>query len=309
MDASRGAYAKHWCFTLNNPSGLRPEGVLPYDYLVYGNEESEPPLCTPHLQGYVVLKTKKRLSSCKQYIDRAHWEVAKGTPLQNRAYCTKEGDYMEFGTMPRSSGEAGKACEEERWRRVHDLAKQGNVEAFVEENPQISFMYPDKFKSLVAYYRPPVQQISVMEHYWYLGPAGSGKSKKAREIASDKLYLKPTCTKWWPNYNGEPFVLIDDLSKTHEFVLVWLKNWADHYPFQAETKGGHTGLIRPKTFIITSQYHWDELTLDTELRAAIARRFTIRRFGETAPVNNEPNLEAQFREVEPDDIFMQLIDE
>jgi len=168
------------------------------------------------------------------------------------------------------------------------LAALGDYGEFVSAFPYESFMYLHRFKSLVEEYHRSPGDISDLAHEWYYGPSGSGKSRAARDHYP-ALYLKPTSTKWWPNYRGEETVLIDDIDVRDEHVLKWLKTWSDHYPFQAETKGGHTGLIRPKRILVTSQYLPDHITTNQELRDAINRRFSVVRFGgeDYEPVSTE----------------------
>lgn len=267
-------HGRHWCCTHNNPQpGTQEEYYqeLEYDYMIIGHEVGASG--TPHLQIYVCFKKKLRLAAILKIVAGGHWSICKGTPAQNRTYCMKEGLYEEYGTLPQTGGQ----IESDRWKQIHDLAKSGNVAEFYESHPQPAFLHPEKFKDLVRHYRPKPVSLDKINALWYLGPAGTGKSKDARAEFPDH-YLKPSTTKWWPDYNNEDVVIIDDLSKTAGYMLEYLKNWADHYPFNAESKGGHTGLIRPKTIIVTTQYHWDDMTEDSELRAAIARRFTIKRF-------------------------------
>lgn len=82
------AQAKCWCFTLNNPLEGETLDESVFDYCVVGEEvggEEE----TRHFQGYVIFKKAKQLSALKKLLPRAHWEVARGTPQQNAAYCKK----------------------------------------------------------------------------------------------------------------------------------------------------------------------------------------------------------------------------
>lgn len=72
-------------------------------YLIIGKETGEDG--TPHLQGYVRLRTKVRLSTMKQYLPRAHLEPAKGNDWQNKVYCSKDGDFQEWGIIPKAPKE------------------------------------------------------------------------------------------------------------------------------------------------------------------------------------------------------------
>lgn len=280
--------SKYWCFTLNNyDDDYRPDLVFTYDYIIYGREESS--TGTAHLQGYVVFKQRHRLAQLKKLCNAAHWEKARGTPQQNRAYCQKEGDYKEFGTLPNTPQEQGGQANSDKWRDIHALAQARNEGEFLEAYPFESFMYMSKFKSLEITYAPQPTNLLELDNHWFTGPSRSGKSSTARR-ENPGAYIKPTSSKWWPNYKGEEVVIIDDLGKPHAHVIDWLKNWADFYPFQAETKGSHTGLIRPKKIIITSNYHWDDIVTDEPLRSAISFRFKLRTFGDsasTAPTQGE----------------------
>jgi hypothetical protein len=76
--------AKRWCFTLNNYTDEDLEWISKFIipdncvFAVVGQEIGESG--TPHLQGFVNLKVKKRLSQLKELLgSRAHLEQAKGT--------------------------------------------------------------------------------------------------------------------------------------------------------------------------------------------------------------------------------------
>jgi len=278
---------KHWIFTWNNYDEVSVEEAWEkwqhlVDYMIFAYEVGVVSH-TPHIQGYIALKEKKRFRFVQSLCPTAYWAAAKGTPKQASDYCKKPpsqggGEWKEFGTLPVSPAEAGGQAQKEKWKNIHEYAKTNNLEAFLETCPQESFLFMKKFEDLTKTYSSEPETLPVLENYWYMGKSGTGKSRCARQDFP-KVYLKPTATKWWPNYKGEEDVLLDDLGKTHEYVLEWLIGWADHYPFQAENKGNHTGKIRPKRIIVTTQYHWDDITSDQELRDAIARRFKIVRFG------------------------------
>jgi len=107
------SYAKHWCFTLNNPTddekhllhthgeeiGLEDGDPL-FSYLIFGREVGESG--TPHLQGFFILSKKARIPQIKQIpgLERCHLEMARGTPTQAATYCKKDGDFDEYGSIP-----------------------------------------------------------------------------------------------------------------------------------------------------------------------------------------------------------------
>ena len=95
--------SRGWCWTLNNYSEEEYENmkntntvntlkILKY---VIGREIGKNG--TAHLQGYYYFKSPKKFKQIKEINNRAHWEAAKGNPEQNYKYCSKEGDYIEYG--------------------------------------------------------------------------------------------------------------------------------------------------------------------------------------------------------------------
>jgi len=84
--------SKRWCFTLNNYTEEHISSLVPLlselvSEAVVSKEVGESG--TPHLQGYLKFKVKKRP---KALLPTAHWEKARGTSLENYHYCTKEND-------------------------------------------------------------------------------------------------------------------------------------------------------------------------------------------------------------------------
>lgn len=101
--------SRSWCFTLNSPpEGMAREVVERVwaslqnaNYLIGGLERA-PTTGQIHLQGYVHFATQRQLSALKKIktLPGAHWEVARGTPEQNKIYCSKENNFHECGELP-----------------------------------------------------------------------------------------------------------------------------------------------------------------------------------------------------------------
>lgn len=68
------------------------------DYLVFGFEKGEKG--TPHIQGYMHFPKKVSHSTLQKQMPRAVIRRAQGTAEHNYEYCTKEGEWYEFGEFP-----------------------------------------------------------------------------------------------------------------------------------------------------------------------------------------------------------------
>lgn len=88
--------AINWCFTLNNYSDSENGAMVLWlnlnskEYVV-GKEIGENG--TPHLQGYVSLYKKARLSALKKVNVRIHWERCRNV-VDSKVYCAKDGNYI-----------------------------------------------------------------------------------------------------------------------------------------------------------------------------------------------------------------------
>ena len=133
---------------------------------------------------------------------------------------------------------------------------QYGAEAAVADGSLPLQLYP-KVRAAVKLYKAVThkpEQLAQLTNIWYYGPPGTGKSRKVRQDHPD-VYDKPL-NKWWDAYEDQDVVVLDDFGNNHAVLGDHLKRWADHYPFTAEVKGGAT-TIRPKTIIVTSNYHPD----------------------------------------------------
>ncbi len=256
-----------WCFTLNNYTDAQYEQLRSVEckYLVVGKEVGESG--TPHLQGYVYFENALRFDTVKGRLPgEPHIEAQRGSNEQAIAYCKKDAAFEEFGEPPMSQKRKGE-LNAERWA----LAKRQAIEGKSEDiDPQIYIQHYSSIRGIMRDHPQDVADADDVTGVWIYGVAGVGKSRYARENYP-KAYLK-AMNKWWDGYRGEENVILDDVDPSHStWIGKFIKDWTDRYAFPAEIKGFMIK-IRPKKFIITSQYSIDQIWQDEETRAAVSRR-------------------------------------
>jgi len=255
----------NYSFTLNNYT-QEDETLLQNlecKYLVYGREVGESG--TPHLQGTIVFATQRTLKSVSKKIPRAHLE--KTIDLQKSIlYCKKDNDVYEKGNQP--IGAVGKKCTlKERASRnkrlreatLNELVDSGEIN--IKEVRALKNARIDLAQENQSYHHDDTRGL------WYVGPPGTGKSRKAHE-ENPGCYIKAQ-NKWWDGYAGEAVVLLDDLDTP--VLGHYLKIWGDRYPCTGEVKGGTVNLTH-KQIIVTSNYTIDRLFKEDDIMAAAIKR-------------------------------------
>lgn len=261
----------YWCFTYHCDDyevAIADCKTWPTKYCLVGREVC-PTTGQKHLQGYCGFKYQIRLSALKKINKRVHWEFADGDYKENWTYCTKDGDFESWGDEPMVPKETVAS----RDRHIVDMAIQGNLVGIVEAYPSQWMRYQRNLKDIRRdHLKLPPDNEDVCG-VWIYGPAGCGKSRKARQDYPN--YHHKLCNKWWDGYQDQPNVIIDDLDKNHHVLGHHLKIWADRYAFTAEVKNDVIS-IRPKKIIITSQYLPEDIwPNDSETVAAIRRRYEV----------------------------------
>ena len=161
-------------------------------------------------------------------------EVANGSPESNRVYCSKEGDWKEFGSLPKERV-AGGEMEVGRWDLPRCAAKEGRFD-------DIYMRDMSACHKLASMHQAKPESLGVLANIWLWGPTWSGKTSRAFQM-NPNAYIKGL-NKWWDGYDGQEDVIIDDMNPYHKSMSQDFKQWGHHYPFHAETKGGSL-CIRP----------------------------------------------------------------
>ena len=266
----RPARSRSWCFTLNNwtPQDTTVLAMLPSTYVCYGKEVA-PTTGTPHLQGYIQMREAKTLQAMKATMgSRYHLEMRQGTVKQAIDYCKKDGDFTEHGRI--TLREAKEDC----WGDCIKLAESGELATIKEEYPRIFLTHFKTIMSIRSFNNVPLD--GDLEHEWWHGPTGTGKSRKA--WADYPEHYSKAVNKWWDGYYGQDVVVIEEWEPKNEMTASKLKIWADRYPFPAEIKGGTLSRVRPRKIIVTSNYTIDQCFPNSQDSEPLKRRFKVINF-------------------------------
>lgn len=249
--------SRGWCFTINNPEEGTKEKLtnIKCQYMICG-EEIAPTTGTKHIQGYVYFSDAKTFSAVQKKI-QGHLEPARGSPIENKRYCTKVNTYLEQGTIP-NQGERS------------DLEDVANMIKKKTSMKEIADAYPSQY---IRYHRgfdalARLQQVDRTEKpyvEWRWGLAGVGKTRYVIEKHKN-LYIKDG-TPWWDGYNQEEAILIDDFD--NQIPYRTFLRLLDRYAYQGQVKGGYVKINSPYIYITSEhppQYYWMGNELDQVTR-------------------------------------------
>lgn len=243
---SKNQISRIWCFTINNYNDselskleeLVADGVA--KYCVVGKEVGESG--TPHLQGTIRFNAPKRFTAVQRMLG-GHLEVCRN-PSASIAYCKKEGDFSEFGTIPKS----GQRTDIETAARF--LIERRDLREFKLQYPGMWVKYPRGFGTLLSLpTRCPGKPPFVK---WLHGPTGTGKTRQVVESEED-LWISGEDLKWFDGYDGQRAVLFDDF-RADFCKFHTLLRYLDRYQISVPVKGGFKEFA-PDRIYITSNKH------------------------------------------------------
>jgi len=273
----------NYIFTYNNYTkkgeiALKEWLALNAKYAIYGHEVA-PTTGTPHLQGYISLRKKMRMTTLQGKFKvlkvKLSLKCARGSAQKNRVYCTKEDPehFFECGDI--------NACSSARndLREMAEQIKAGKRLREVYESDRVTFIFHHAgVKSAMAVEEkilcPKIREVTVSV---LCGNAGTGKSHQAVEICNSMNMEYFICNSpqgnllWWDGYDREPAIIIDDFKgwiKPHDLFRI-----LDKYEYRLPTKGAMRYAFYTHVFI-TSNYHPREWYNDEVIfeRQALFRR-------------------------------------
>lgn len=284
-----------WVFTWNNYTedwkSVLEEIEVRGGYCVVG-EEVAPETGTPHLQGYVYWPSDKSWAYMKAILPHAHLDKAKGNPMQNYKYCTKDGKFVEFGieARPRSIGRTERKEKPNYWELVSSGCTERDLVACGAITTISQLRFVRELGGMVSRNRfrgrhGQENRERPIDFIWVTGPPGSGKSlwvyNQILDFGATPHIRYVGFPRWWNGIQDEgpsPTVWFDELYDLGEADLSKFLTMFDHGAIDVELKGGHA-TIRPKMVIVTSTTAPADLPLEwsrdrrTHLKA-IVRRIT-----------------------------------
>lgn len=245
--------ARNWCFTLNNYTEEEENSIKEFaatdecKYLILGKETSADGN-TPHLQGYVEVSKKYRLSGLRKScggLSRAHMEARKGSANQASEYCKKEGNFQEFGSI--SSTRQGRRNDLEEIQHGIENGQTDLEIAYSNFSKWIMYRRSfSKYRRLVRY--TPRTWKSVVVVLW--GDTGVGKTRFVFDQCGEDPPWVHGGDKWFDGYEGHRAVLLDDFDGT-QLEFRFLLRLLDRYPMQVPVKGAFVNWC-PRKIYITS---------------------------------------------------------
>lgn len=220
-------------------------------YGIFG-EEVAPTTGTRHLQGYLYRKSAAKWRTIKDMFPDAHIEKAKGSPAQNIAYCSKDGEVTEFNRDKKPVGQ-GKRSD------LKDLAdaarKHPAVLDMIDAGVIRSGAALRAFQRIQGLVQAPKRDD--VRVGWFYGASGAGKTRCAHAIMGDGLYCMGNDKGWWDGYDGQVCVVVDDYNPA-SISPAQLLRLLDRY----STTVGGKGTSMPfcgRRIIVTSCEHPEHL--------------------------------------------------
>jgi len=279
---------RNFVFTKNNPCGAgyvftnreepkfleavakmeQVRGLLPIKYMTYGVEHGKSK--TLHFQGYIELEKRVSFNIIKRHLPGCHIEPRMGSQQQAIEYCRKEGIFYEYGS-PKTQGDRSDLRGLQRMLESDISIKRLLNNPDIEITPQ-SLRTAERLIRYVD--KPRTEEPEVL---WFYGATGAGKTRKAMELLPDAYFKTNGSGKWWPSYDGETDVIIDDVRSANYWFIEML-GLLDRYSYTVEDKG----LVRQfkgTRIILTSTQHPRDLYrssfLTGEDMEQLMRRITL----------------------------------
>ncbi len=231
-----------------------------------------------HLQGYLQLRERATLRRLQRqfahvYERGVHLEPARGTPQENRTYCSKLDSRI---AGPWEHGVFQKATQGRR----SDLV---SLQALIDGGASIRDIAEQRFPEFVKYHRGIERYFQLISpvRRWktavviYQGPTGCGKTSRVyAEHDSTTVYCvgcpaTSTTGVWFDGYRGEPVLLFDDFYSWIRYAL--LLRICDRHQLNLPVKFGSAQCLA-RVVYFTSNQSWEKWYPNMASTASFRRR-------------------------------------
>ncbi len=239
---------------------------LSCEYMIMQMETS-PTTQRMHIQGYIYFKNPRTMRGVKRLLwNGAHLEIARGTPDQNKAYCSKpESRVMGPDGYSFTKGDCPTQGVRTDIKTLLEYAKDHTERACWAEYPVAMAKY---WKAVNRYQASIVPRQTTRPSVKVIyGTTGTGKSFACHMEASGSTengvlgdgdyYVMPTPTSakqvpWCDGYQGQENVVLEDFDGTINYRI--MLRMLDQYPNKMQVKGGYVEFA-PKKIWISSNKH------------------------------------------------------
>jgi len=209
-------YYRRICFSIFDIEKTKAVDTLKkwksISYCIVGREIC-PSTQREHLQCYCEFTNQVRFSTIKkksESLNNFHFESSKGTPMENFVYCSKDGDFVEWGTrLP--DDYKGQGSREDLRSISAEILNGKKVDDICLENPNLYHQY-----GRTLHY---TEDIVLRDKYrtwmttceWIYGKTGTGKSEYAFKNFNPKThYVYKLEEKFQDGYCGQEVIIIDE---------------------------------------------------------------------------------------------------
>lgn len=233
-------------------------------YKCYGIETC-PTTDKTHYQAYIYFKNKKTFNALKKLLPTSHIELSKGSAQQNKAYCSKDGDFHEEGTLPRQGFKQISA----------NILRKLSDEDIINFDARCHRAYinaRNKLNNVLT-----VNTFRKKVKVWYIqGPSGCGKTEKALQLIGDSTFCNVKCENgFWVGLGDTKTALYDDFRSSDMRAKDFI-NFIDYNRHSMNVKGSEER-NNFETIIITSVERIEDIysNLQGEPREQWMRRIEV----------------------------------
>jgi len=217
-------------------------------------KEVAPTTGTKHLQMAFQLHQEETMFQVnKKFGNKLRLAFPRGNIQSQLDYCSKDGDFEEWGIRPSDSEwRAGKLDEDEIWR-LAELGEFDKIPTTIKLNRyHVLKMVHRDYLMRKAECHEELQGPRPHGIFIY-GEPGTGKSRLVRMMYRD-LCVRGYGERW-DLYTGQKYVYFEDIDRERFLKLggEWFKTLTDRYPIPAKYMYVGDVMIRPK-WIVTGKH-------------------------------------------------------